>query len=302
MFHPTLRQLQVFEAVARHRSFSRAAEELHLSQPGVSMQVKQLGDMAGLPLVEQIGKKIFLTEAGQLVYQCCQNVAQQIGGLEERLAQMKGLDSGELKISAVSTTKYFAPRLLAAFSQRHPQLSVRLDVGNREKLLAALAENDVDLVIMGKPPEGLDLEAHAFMDNPLVIIAPPHHPLARKRKLPATKLEGETFIMREPGSGTRAATERFFAEHRAVLTPGMEMNSNIAIQQAVEAGLGLGLVSRHTLGTELKLGRLVVLDVEDTPIIRHWYIVHRPGKRFSSAALSFIDFIRSDAARLMAAD
>jgi LysR family transcriptional regulator, low CO2-responsive transcriptional regulator len=302
MFHPTLRQLQVFEAVARHRSFSRAAEELHLSQPGVSMQVKQLGDMAGLPLVEQIGKKIFLTEAGQLVYQCCQNVAQQIGGLEERLAQMKGLDSGELKISAVSTTKYFAPRLLAAFSQRHPQLSVRLDVGNREKLLAALAENDVDLVIMGNPPEGLDLEAHAFMDNPLVIIAPPHHPLARKRKLPATKLEGETFIMREPGSGTRAATERFFAEHRAVLTPGMEMNSNIAIQQAVEAGLGLGLVSRHTLGTELKLGRLVVLDVEDTPIIRHWYIVHRPGKRFSSAALSFIDFIRSDAARLMAAD
>ncbi|MEW6678085.1 MAG: LysR family transcriptional regulator [Pseudomonadota bacterium] len=302
MFHPTLRQLQVFEAVARHRSFSRAAEELHLSQPGVSMQVKQLGDMAGLPLVEQIGKKIFLTEAGQLVYQCCQSVAQQIGGLEERLAQMKGLGSGELKISAVSTTKYFAPRLLAAFSQRHPQLSVRLDVGNREKLLAALAENDVDLVIMGKPPEGLDLEAHAFMDNPLVIIAPPDHPLARKRKLPAVKLEGEIFIMREPGSGTRAATERFFAEHHAVLTPGMEMNSNIAIQQAVEAGLGLGLVSRHTLGTELKLGRLVVLDVEDTPIIRHWYIVHRPGKRFSSAALSFIDFIRSDAAQLMAAD
>jgi len=300
MIHPTLRQLQVFEAVARHRSFSRAAEELHLSQPGVSMQVKQLDEMAGLPLIEQVGKKIYLTEAGEVVYQCCQHVAQQISELDETLARMKGLDKGELKISAVSTTKYFAPRLLAAFSQRHPQLKVRLDVGNREKLLTALAHNDVDLVIMGKPPADLDLEAHAFMDNPLVIIAPPHHPLARKKRIPATALEGETFIMREPGSGTRAATERFFAEHQATLTPGMEMNSNIAIQRAVEAGLGLGLVSRHTLDMELKLKRLVVLDVEDTPILRHWYIVHRPGKRFSSAARSFIDFMRTDAGKALA--
>lgn len=300
MIHPTLRQLQVFEAVARHRSFSRAAEELHLSQPGVSMQVKQLDEMAGLPLIEQIGKKIFLTQAGEVVFECCQNVAQQIAELDDALARMKGLDKGELKISAVSTTKYFAPRLLAAFSQRHPQLKVRLDVGNREKLLTALSHNDVDLVIMGKPPSDLDLEAHAFMDNPLVIIAPPGHALAKQKKIPATRLEGETFIMREPGSGTRAATERFFAEHKATLTPGMEMNSNIAIQRAVEAGLGLGLVSRHTLDMELKLDRLVVLDVEDTPIMRHWYIVHRPGKRFSSAAQSFIDFMRTDAGKALA--
>lgn len=299
MIHPTLRQLQVFEAVARHRSFSRAAEELHLSQPGVSMQVKQLDELAGLPLLEQIGKKIFLTEAGEVVYRCCQKVAEQIAELDEALAGMKGLDKGELRISAVSTTKYFAPRLLAAFSQLHPNLKVRLDVGNREKLLSALALNDVDLVIMGKPPADLELEAHAFMDNPLVIIAPTKHPLVKKKRIPAAKLEGETFIMREPGSGTRAATERFFAEHHATLTPGMEMNSNIAIQQAVEAGLGLGLVSRHTLGMELKLGRLAILDVENTPILRHWYIVHRPGKRFSTAALRFIEFIRTDAPRLL---
>ncbi len=299
MIHPTLRQLQVFEAVARNRSFSRAAEELHLSQPGVSMQVKQLDEMAGLPLIEQIGKKIFLTEAGEAIYQCSQNVAQQIIELDETLARMKGLDKGELKISAVSTTKYFAPRLLAAFSQRHPHLKVRLDVGNREKLLSALSQNDVDLVIMGKPPADLDLEAHAFMDNPLVIIAPPNHALTKKKKIAATELEGETFIMREPGSGTRAATERYFAEHRATLTPGMEMNSNIAIQRAVEAGLGLGLVSRHTLDMELKLNRLVVLNVEDTPIMRHWYMVHRPGKRFSAAAQSFIDFMRTDASKAL---
>jgi len=299
MIHPTLRQLQVFEAVARNRSFSRAAEELHLSQPGVSMQVKQLDEMAGMPLIEQIGKKIFLTEAGEAIYKCCQNVAQNIAELDESLARMKGLDKGELKISAVSTTKYFAPRLLAAFSQRHPHLKVRLDVGNREKLLSALALNDVDLVIMGKPPADLDLEAHAFMDNPLVIIAPPNHPLTKKKKITASQLEGETFIMREPGSGTRAATERYFAEHKTTLTPGMEMNSNIAIQRAVEAGLGLGLVSRHTLDMELKLNRLVVLNVEDTPIMRHWYMVHRPGKRFSAAAQSFIDFMRTDASKAL---
>ena len=299
MIHPTLRQLQVFEAVARHLSFSRAAEELHLSQPGVSMQVKQLDEMAGLPLFEQIGKKIFLTEAGQVVYQCSQTIAQQVSDLDEALSRLKGLDKGELNISAVSTTKYFAPRLLAAFSQLHPQLKVRLDVGNREKLLTALAQNDVDLVIMGRPPEELDLESRPFMDNPLVIIAPPQHPLAQEQHIPPARLEGETFIMREPGSGTRAATERFFAEHDAKLTAGMEMNSNVAIQQAVESGLGLGLVSRHTLGRELSLGLLVILDVIDTPIQRHWYIVNRPGKRFSSAAQSFIDFMGTDASKAL---
>ena len=300
MIHPTLRQLQVFEAVARHLSFSRAAEELHLSQPGVSMQVKQLDEMLGLPLLEQMGKKIFLTEAGQVVLECCQSVALQIANLDGALARLKGLDSGELRISAVSTTKYFAPRLLAAFSHLHPHLKVRLDVGNREKLLISLADNNVDLVIMGKPPQELALEAHAFMENPLVIIAPPNHPLASEHAIPPARLEGETFIMREPGSGTRAATERFFAEHDAKLTVGMEMNSNIAIQRAVEAGLGLGLVSRHTLDMELKLGQLVILDVQDTPILRHWYIVHRPGKRFSSAAQRFIDFMRTDASKALA--
>jgi DNA-binding transcriptional LysR family regulator len=256
--------------------------------------------MAGLPLIEQVGKKIYLTEAGEVVYQCCQNVALQLSELDDSLSRMKGLDRGELKISAVSTTKYFAPRLLAAFSQRYPRLKVRLDVGNREKLLAALAQNDVDLVIMGKPPEDVALEAHAIMDNPLVVIAPPKHPLAQEKHILPARLEGETFIMREPGSGTRATAERFFAQHDVKLTAGMEMNSNIAIQRAVEAGLGLGLVSRHTLDMELKLGRLVVLDVEGTPILRHWYIVHRPGKRFSNAARSFIDFMRNDAAQALA--
>lgn len=300
MIHPTLRQFQVFEAVARNLSFSRAAEELHLSQPGVSMQVKQLEEITGLPLFEQIGKKIYLTNAGQEVYQTCHTVAQQITDLDDALARMKGLGAGELKIAAVSTAKYFAPRLLAAYCRKHPNIHVRLDVGNREKLLAALAHNETDLVIMGLPPEALNLEAHAFMDNPLVIIAPPQHPLVGKRRIPAASMEGETFIMREPGSGTRAAAERFFAEHDAKLTPGMEMNSNVAIQQAVESGLGLGLVSRHTLGRELSLGLLAVLDVIDTPIQRKWYIVNRPGKRFSIAAGAFIDFIKEGVDEVLA--
>jgi DNA-binding transcriptional LysR family regulator len=301
MIHPTLRQLQVFEAVARHLSFSRAAGELHLSQPGVSMQVKQLEEMAGLPLFEHIGKKVFLTDAGQEVYRTCHNVAQQITDLDDTLDRLKGLGAGDLKIAAVSTAKYFAPRLLAAYGQQHPHVKVRLDVGNREKLLAALAKNETDLVIMGQPPEGLDLEAHAFMDNPLVIIAPPLHPLVGERNIPPSRLEEETFIMREPGSGTRAATERFFAEHGARLTAGMEMNSNVAIQQAVESGLGLGLVSRHTLGHELSLGLLAILDVVDTPIQRHWYIVNRPGKRFSIAASAFIEFLREGVNEVLAA-
>lgn len=295
----TLRQLSVFESVARHLSFTRAAEELFLTQPAVSMQIKQLEENVGLPLFEQLGKKIFLTEAGREFYHYSRVIAQQLAEAEAVLEDLKGVTRGRLDISVASTANYFATRLLAAFVHRYEGISFSLDVTNRETLLRQLESNERDLVIMGKPPEGMDLATEAFMENPLVVIAAPDHPLAKERKIPLARLQEETFVVRERGSGTRIAMERFFAEHHAKLTAGMEMTSNEAIKQAVSAGLGLGIVSIHTLALELQLGCLTVLDVEDFPILRHWYLVHRAGKRLSPVAQAFREFVLSEAKGLL---
>ncbi len=295
----TLRQLSVFESVARHLSFTRAAEELFLTQPAVSMQIKQLEENVGLPLFEQLGKKIFLTEAGRELYHYSRVIAQQLAEAEAVLEDLKGVTRGRLDISVASTANYFATRLLAAFVHRYEGISFSLDVTNRETLLRQLESNERDLVIMGKPPEGMDLATEAFMENPLVVIAAPDHPLAKERKIPLARLQEETFVVRERGSGTRIAMERFFAEHHAKLTAGMEMTSNEAIKQAVSAGLGLGIVSIHTLALELQLGCLTVLDVEDFPILRHWYLVHRAGKRLSPVAQAFREFVLSEAKGLL---
>jgi len=295
----TLRQLSVFESVARHLSFTRAAEELFLTQPAVSMQIKQLEENVGLPLFEQLGKKIFLTEAGRELYHYSRVIAQQLAEAEAVLEDLKGVTRGRLDISVASTANYFATRLLAAFVHRYEGISFSLDVTNRETLLRQLESNERDLVIMGKPPEGMGLATEAFMENPLVVIAAPDHPLAKERKIPLARLQEETFVVRERGSGTRIAMERFFAEHHAKLTAGMEMTSNEAIKQAVSAGLGLGIVSIHTLALELQLGCLTVLDVEDFPILRHWYLVHRAGKRLSPVAQAFREFVLSEAKGLL---
>ncbi|MEW5944130.1 MAG: LysR family transcriptional regulator [Pseudomonadota bacterium] len=299
MLHVTLRQLKVFEAVARHLSFSRAAEELHLSQPAVSMQIRQLEESAGLPLFEQLGKRIYLTEAGQELAHCARSVAQQLAEAESVLAELKGVKRGKLNISVASTANYFAPQLLAIFCQRFRDVAVSLNVTNRETLLQQLAHNEMDMAIMGKPPEGLDLAAESFMENPLVVIASPSHPLAGEKNIPLERLQQETFLVREQGSGTRIAMERFFAQKGIQLRTGMEMSSNEAIKQAVQAGLGLGIVSIHTAGLELETGRLVVLDVEGLPIMRHWYVVHRKTKRLSGVALAFKEFLLNEAAGLM---
>ncbi len=295
----TFRQLKVFEAVARHGSYTRAAEELHLTQPAVSMQIKQLEDSAGLPLFEQLGKKIFLTLAGQEMYHYCRAIAQQVDELERVLEEMKGVKRGRLAVAVASTANYFAPHLLATFSQRHPQITISLDVTNREGLLGHLDSNDIDLVIMGRPPDGLDLVAEPFTANPLVVIAPPDHPLVVAGRVPLEWLQQETFVVREQGSGTRTAMERFFAEKKIHLTKGMEMSSNEAIKQAVQAGLGLGIVSIHTLDLELETGRLAILDVDAFPIMRHWYVVHRQGKRLSPVAQLFKEFVVSEARDLL---
>lgn len=299
MLHITLRQLKVFESVARHLSFSRAAEELFLTQPAVSLQIKQLEYTVALSLFEQMGKRIYLTEAGQELYQYSRAIAQQLADMELALDELKGLERGKLNISVVSTANYFAPHLLAKFCQRYRGVTVSLNVSNREIVLKQLADNLTDLAIMGQPPDGLDIVSESFMENPLVIIAPPDHPLCCRRHIPVKLLEQEIFLVRELGSGTRSAMERFFAEQQIQITHGMEADTTEAIKQAVQAGMGLGIMSLHTIELELETNRLKVLDVRGFPIMRHWHIVHRRNKRFSQVVKTFKDFLLKEASSLM---
>lgn len=294
MLHLTLRQLQVFDAVARHLSFSRAARELHLTQPAVSMQVRLLEESVGLPLFEQLGKRIYLTEAGREMQQYGQNIATQLREAEAVFEQMKGLEHGELRIAVASTANYFATQLLSRFCQCHPGVEVHLEVSNRADLLLALEQNRIDLVIMGQPPEGYDLEAASFMENPLVLIASPRHALAGRHGLGVEALANETLILREPGSGTRSATERFFQAHGMVPRSGLVMNTNEAIKQAVQADMGLAVVSLHTVTLELQAQQLVVLDVRGFPLRRNWFVVHRRLKRLSPVAQAFKTFLLAE--------
>jgi DNA-binding transcriptional LysR family regulator len=291
----TLRQFRVFDAVARHLSFSRAAEELHLSQPAVSMQVKGIEVILGMRLTEQLGKKIFLTEAGREVLHASQAITARLDDLQHNLAQLRSIETGRLNIAATSTVNAVATDILARFRGRHSGVSIHLDVSNRAAVLDQLVGNRIDLAIMGQVPDGLGLEATRFMDNPLVVIAPPDHPLARKKKISVRELAAESFLVREAGSGTRGAMERFFAARELEIQSSMEMSSNEAIKQAVQAGLGLGILSLQTLEMELALKRLAVLNVDGFPIMRHWYVVHRADKRLSPVAQAFKDFVLDEA-------
>ncbi|CAI8940318.1 LysR family transcriptional regulator [Methylocaldum szegediense] len=298
----TLRQLKVFERVARCLSFTRAAEELYLTQPAVSMQIKQFEDAVGLPLFERLGKKIYLTRAGEELYRLSRTISLQLEEAEQLIEELKGTEGGHLAVSVASTVHYFAIRLLADFCRRYPKVKVRFKVTNRKGLLQQLDDNEADIVLMGQPPEDQDLVAEAFMVNPLVMVAAANHPLAGKKSIPLSELSQETFLMREKGSGTRDAVERFLAEKGVQISASMEMNTNSAIKQGVEEGLGLGIVSIHTVERELEDGRIVVLDVESFPIMRQWYIVHRAGKRLSAVAREFEAFVRTEAERFVKSD
>jgi DNA-binding transcriptional LysR family regulator len=291
--HITLRQLQIFEAVARHSSISRAAGELHLTQPAVSMQMKQLEEQIGLPLVEQIGKRLFLTEAGLELRIHAQRFAVLSQELKTSMDQFRGLKRGFLRLAVVSTANYFLPPLIATLSERHPGMQISLQVANREEVLAALADNRTDLAMTGQPPESADLIALPFKDNPLVVIAAPTHACAKLGAISLQRLARETFVVREPGSGTRAVIERHFAEIGVEYSPGCEFNTNEAIKQAVQAGLGVAVVSLQTIELELETRRLVVLPVDGFPIMRRWYVVHRSDKRLSAAATAFVDLLQS---------
>ena len=301
MLQFTLRQLQVFEKVANHLNYSRAAEELYLSQPAVSMQIKQLETSIGLPLFEQMGKKVFLTEAGRELFHYARSIAQQLAEMEAVFDEMKGLGKGKFTLSVVNTANYFTPKLLAKFCQRHPSINVILQVANRDAVLKQLADNSTDLAILGQPPDGLDLSAELFLDNPLVVIAPPGHPLAKLKRVKFDRLAEETFLSRELGSGTRSAMERVFAQHHIQPRISMKMETNEAIKQAVQAGMGLGILSLHSIELELETGRLAMLNVENFPLLRHWFVAHRSNKRLSSAALAFKDFLLVEAKKIIAA-
>ncbi len=301
MLQFTLRQLQVFEKVANHLNYSRAAEELYLSQPAVSMQIKQLETSIGLPLFEQMGKKVFLTEAGRELFHYARSIAQQLAEMEAVFDEMKGLGKGKFTLSVVNTANYFTPKLLAKFCQRHPSINVILQVANRDAVLKQLADNSTDLAILGQPPDGLDLSAELFLDNPLVVIAPPGHPLVNLKRVKFDRLAEETFLSREQGSGTRSAMERVFEQHKIQPRISMEMETNEAIKQAVQAGMGLGILSLHSIELELETGRLAMLNVENFPLLRHWFVAHRSNKRLSSAALAFKDFLLVEAKKIIAA-
>ena len=298
--HLTLRQLQCFSAVARNLSYTRAAEQLHLTQPAVSMQIRQLEQQAGLALTEQLGKQVYLTEAGEEVHRYAKSILQQIDEMDDVLDKLKGFAGGRLRIAAISSANYFAPKLLGTFHQRFPDVSVSMDVTNQAAVVKHVIDNEVDMAIMGEPPEHAHLEAVAFMDNPLIIVAAPDHKLASRKRIALKELEKEVFLMREPGSGTRGAMQRFFRQQKLKLNTGMEMGSLSGIKQGVQAGLGLGLLPKGAVEVELMLGRLVELKIKGLPIPRHWYVVMRMGKRLSVAAEQFRLMLTNEAVDLLA--
>ncbi|HQO28841.1 MAG TPA: LysR substrate-binding domain-containing protein [Accumulibacter sp.] len=273
MINATIRQLQIFSVAATHLSFARAAETLHLTHAAISLQIKQLEGVSGALLFERIGKRVFLTAAGETLLVHARQILQSLKEADEALLALKGLKGGRIAVAFSSTAEYFAPGLLAEFNKRYNDVSLRLLIDNRDTVIRLLAENEVDLAIMGRPPAALHAFSVAFAPHPLVLVAAADHRLAAVDNLPVDDLAEETFIVRESGSGTRSAMEDFFLERSLKPRIGMEMASNEAIKQAVVAGLGISFISQHTLGLELSAGRLSVLKVEGTPVVRHWQAI-----------------------------
>lgn len=297
--HATFRQLQTFEAVARLGSFTRAAEELYLAQPTVSMQLKKLTDAIGLPLFEQHGIRIHLTDAGRELYAVCQEVFHALASVEMKIADLKGIRRGRLQLAVITSANYLAPHLLGQFSRLYPGVDFSLKVTNREQLLERIAGLEDDLYILGEPPQGLDVEAYPLVPNPLVVMASRTHPLVGVPNVPLKRLIDEPFVLREPGSGTRAAVIRQFEHHK--LKPPlarMEFGSNEAIKHAVVAGLGITVLSLHSLVLEGTSGPVAVLDVQGFPIQRHWYVVHSKHKRLSVVAQAFVEFVKQEGRHL----
>ena len=295
----TLRQLDTFLEVARDLSISQAAEKLHVTQPAISMQMRQLEDAVGMPLYEQTGRKIQLTDAGEDFRQYAIAAIGQLKQLDDAMAQRRGLKRGRVELAIVSTAKYFVPMLLVLFRKRFPEIEVVLHVHNRENIVKLLTRNEIDLIIMGRTPASIDCAATAFATNPMGVISSPDHPLSRRRNAPLSILNDQEFVVRESGSGTRQAMERLFLEHAIKPRIVMEMPSNETIKQAVMAGMGLSFLSLRTIRHELASGHLVLLDIEGLPLIRHWYVTHLSSKRLSPATSALKTFLMEEAGPLI---
>lgn len=288
----SLRQLRLFEAVARNSSFTRTAEELHLTQPAVSIQVKQMEEEVGLPLFEQIGKRIYLTDAGKAAQAMCQTVFAAMADFEMEIADRKGLKRGQLRLAVTTTAKYFIPRLLGPFCELYPGIEVSLKVTNQQSLLDRLARNADDLYVLGEAPGNMAVETLAFMRNAFVMLAHPEHPLVGQREIPPERFAEEWLLMREPGSGTRQVAERFFQAHGVAIRERMSLGSNEAIKQAVMGKLGVAILSANTVQLEHQVGQIAILDVAGLPIQRAWRLIYPADKRLSLVAQTFAAYLQ----------
>ncbi len=297
----TIHQLRVFRAVARQGSYSRAAEELRLTQPAVSAQVRELERALDATFFERVGRGIVLTEAGKELLAYAEKVCTLIDEARLVMEELDGLKRGRVALAAVSTAgAYVLPSLLGAFRERYPGVSISLEVTNRATVQQRLLRNEVDLVVMGRPPEGVPHVAEPFLADELVVVAAPPHPLAKTKRIRVDQLATEVFIAREVGSGTRLNADEFFRQQGVELSVGLELGDNSAVKDAVAAGLGIALLSLHALRMELALRRLVVLDVQGLPLRRQWYVVHREEKRLSRAAVAFRAFLLTSAESILA--
>ncbi len=294
MIQTTLHQLKVFETVARHSSFTRAAEELFITQPTVSSQVKQLTKSIGLPLFEQIGKSLYLTNAGRELLATCQDVFERLDHFEMKIADLKGTKQGQLRLAVITTAKYFIPRLLGSFCQHYPGIDVALQVINHQEIQKRMLNNEDDLYILSHPPEEIDLRSQPFLDNPLVVVANRNHSLAGQKTISLPSLNNEPFIMREKGSGTRTAVLNLFTKHKISVKVKLELGSNEAIKQAIAGGLGISVLSEHCLISEGISGELTILNVEHFPIKRRWYVSYLSGKQLSVIAQTFLDYLLAE--------
>lgn len=296
--HATLRQLQVFETIARLNSFSRAAEELHLTQPTVSMQVKKLADALETPLFEQIGRQVFLTQAGEVLYEAAQEVLQHLHSAEQRIKNLKGFAGGRIKLAVISSAQYFVPKVIHDFVGVYPDVSVAMMVGNKEQLVERILKNEDDFYILGQPPEGLNVESFQLAPNPLVFVAHKNHPLAQARKINLEQMQEVPLLMREKGSGMRAQIEAVFAKHHYTPNIKMILGGNEVVRLGLLQNLGVTVAAVATLLDEIEREEIVVLDVEGFPIHRQWYLVFPKGKSLSMAAQKLIELLRQEALAL----
>lgn len=297
--HGTLPQLRLFEASARLGSLTRAAEELHMAQPTASVQIKKLSETVGLPLFEQVGRRMYLTDAGERLYAGCHDVFRALSTIEETLNGLRTMESGHLRLAVCSTGKLFAPRMLGAFIQHYPGVEVSLEIHNRNTLIDRLANNEDDLYVFASPLEREDVVTQALLPNPLVVFARDDHPLASTRKISFERLAAESFLMREQGSGTRQIATKLFEQHGLTPKIKLELTDDEAIKEAILAGLGLAIMSRFTLGLEPEPSRLICLDVDGFPLENHWYFAYPVGKQLSATARAFMDFARLESKGLM---